>query len=81
MALAIALVTLSTMSSSGQVQVLDRLMAVDDEIVAFPDVELSPQISENLSTRHGDSVFSVSNETDREVLRAESGDNHGNAVY
>ena len=72
--LVIAFVIYCTLTVNGQNRELDRFMTVDDDVVSFPDMEQLRQTSETLSARSGDWRLTVSQEPDRQVLRAESGD-------
>ena len=72
--LVIAFAIYCTLTVNGQDRELDRFMTVDDDVVSFPDMEQLRQASETLSARSGEWRLSVSQEQDRQVLRAESGD-------
>ena len=72
--LVIAFAIYCTLMVDGQNREFDRFMTVDDDVVSFPDMEQLRQTSDTLSARSGDWRLTVSQEPDRQVLRAESRD-------
>ena len=71
---AIMFVLCVSVAVNGQDFEIDHFMAIDSDSVAFPDVKALSESPKPISTRREEWSFSVSQETDGQVLVAETGD-------